>query len=113
MNGVMVTGGLITAYGISTIIWDLTSLFINLTPAATGYYGFFGGLTTASIIGGLMYYVERWYTIRPHAVFRMSLGRYSILVLFMHVFSEDALLSLLSCLFLNFLYQVLLFISIF
>jgi hypothetical protein len=73
MNGLMITGGVITAYGISTIIWDLTGLFINLTPAATGYYGFIGGFATSGIFGGLMYYVERWYTIRPNTVFWWSL----------------------------------------
>ena len=46
MNGAMVAGGCVTIYGISTMVWDVTSLFINLTPASTGvvviffyYYG--------------------------------------------------------------------------
>jgi hypothetical protein len=74
MNGVMIAGGVVTAYGISTMIWDLTALFINLTPAATGYYGFIGGFATSGIFGGLLYYTERWYTIRPNTVFWWSLN---------------------------------------
>ena len=41
MNGAMVAGGCVTIYGISTMVWDVTSLFINLTPASTGVVIFF------------------------------------------------------------------------
>lgn len=75
MNGAMVVGAGVTAYGISNIIWDMTKMFITLTPAATGYYGFMGGIVSTSILGGLAYYTERWYTIRPETVFRMSLRK--------------------------------------
>lgn len=74
MNGAMVLGAGVTAYGISNIIWDMTKMFITLTPAATGYYGFVGGIFSTSILGGLAYYTERWYTIRPETVFQMSLN---------------------------------------
>lgn len=73
-NVAMIGGAGITAFGISSIVWDMTKMFINLTPAATGYYGFIGGILTTGILGGLGYYTERWYTIRPEHVFRVSLG---------------------------------------
>ena len=56
----MALGAGVTAYGISNIIWDMTKMFITLTPAATGYYGFMGGIFSTSILGGLAYYTERW-----------------------------------------------------
>ena len=59
-KGAMVLGAGVTAYGISNIIWDMTKMFITLTPAATGYYGFVGGIFSTSILGGLAYYTERW-----------------------------------------------------
>ena len=60
IQGAMVVGAGVTAYGISNIIWDMTKMFITLTPAATGYYGFMGGIVSTSILGGLAYYTERW-----------------------------------------------------
>jgi hypothetical protein len=73
MNVAMISAGAITAYGVSSVIWDMTKMFITLTPAATGYYGFIGGIVSTSICTGLMYYTERWYTIRPDYVFHNSL----------------------------------------
>ena len=58
IQGAMQAG--VTAYGISNIIWDMTKMFITLTPMATGYYGFMGGIVSTSILGGLAYYTERW-----------------------------------------------------
>ena len=71
----MIFGGAVTAYGVSSMVWDMTKMFITLTPAATGYYGFIGGIVSTSILGGLGYYTERWYTIRPQTVFQMSLHK--------------------------------------
>ena len=52
MNVATITGACVTAYGVSSLVWEGTRMFITLTPAATGYYGFLGGIVSTSILGG-------------------------------------------------------------
>lgn len=45
--GTKVTAGMVTIYGISSMLYNITSSLLTLTPYASLYYGFIGGMITA------------------------------------------------------------------
>ena len=49
MIGAGVTGGAITIYGITSILYNVTTSMMTLTPITSLYYGFIGGVIAAGI----------------------------------------------------------------
>lgn len=49
MLGAGVTGGAVTIYGITSILYNVTTSMMTLTPITSLYYGFLGGAAVATI----------------------------------------------------------------
>lgn len=67
-TGLYYGGAALTLYGISTLMWDITSSMMNLTPATMGYYGFLGGAVTSLAITSAFAMGKRSLYISPDVV---------------------------------------------
>lgn len=71
--GAGMAGGAITLYGISTMLYSVTSSLMTLTPMTSLYYGFVGGFITAAAGSSVFMTSARLTHIHPDAAWHAAL----------------------------------------
>lgn len=71
--GTAVAGGVVTLYGISTMLYSITSSLMTLTPMSSLYYGFVGGCITAAAGSSAFMTSGRLTSVHPDAAYHAAI----------------------------------------
>lgn len=69
------TGAVVVIYGVSVLVYDLTSTLVNLSFEQVFYTGFFVGLGSAAVVVGAGLWAYRAVTLSPSQVFRAAMAK--------------------------------------
>lgn len=72
-RGLVITGSILAALGITRAMYNITYSFLSLTPATSMYYGFLGGVMVSTTTAALIYIGDRSFRINPNRALAASL----------------------------------------
>jgi len=74
INSLPYMAGAVVLYGVSKLFFDVSYIFLSLTPAVSLRYGFFGGLVSGGAVGALLYATDSAAHPRPEFAYRRALN---------------------------------------
>lgn len=72
-RGWVMLGSGVVAFGVSRVFYNITYSFLGLTPAASLYYGFMGGLVTAASGAMVVWWGDQTFRVAPERAVTYSL----------------------------------------
>lgn len=72
-RGWVMLGSGVVAFGVSRVFYNITYSFLGLTPAASLYYGFIGGLVTAASGAMVVWWGDQTFRVAPERAVTYSL----------------------------------------
>lgn len=72
-RGWVMLGSGVVAFGVSRVFYNITYSFLGLTPAASLYYGFLGGLVTAASGAMVVWWGDQTFRVAPERAVTYSL----------------------------------------
>lgn len=73
-NALLISGGLLCFYGLTTAMTDVMSIYLNLTPGTLAYYSFTTGFFSAGLVGAGVAGAFSSLALRPEPVYKRCIA---------------------------------------